>query len=225
MGTPSRMTAFLVFGCRVLNTLLKKGGNKTDIWGGMTPFKPKSFSMTIIDQKYFSWLTIGLISVTYGSFGWYIASSSRGWTPLIIAQARAWGWEGLLTGLGLAEEDVVVILLHVMALLAIFAITLGLMAPVTLVTIFFSSSFKSDVRSILSILLWSFAVVVMLRWFSYFARLLLLICAAILGKLELQDREYPQWQVLTVIAVTCLGSFVLGVLGYNSIDRLFYSSL
>lgn len=63
----------------------------------------------------------------------------------------------------------------------------------------------------------------MLRWIIYFAQLFLLVCAAILGKLELQKQVSSQWKVVLYLMLICLGGFSLGLGSYYGLrDRLMF---
>jgi hypothetical protein len=154
----------------------------------------------------FPWLSLSLVMLTYGTFGWYIANADSSWGHWLFEQGEAWGWA--------LEEGYFYIGIHLMAILSIAMISLALTAPVTLMTIFLGSWLRSDLKSIISILLWSFAFVLMLRWFGYFVRFMILFSAAILGRLELQRAGYNGWQIFTVLTSLCILGFGLGVFGY-----------
>ncbi len=153
---------------------------------------------------------IVLVVLTYASFGWYIAQSASIWTVWLAEQGEVWGW--------VVEEDTIFLLLHIFAGTLVLLITASLIAPVALITVVFGSSFKSDSKAIIAVLLWSFVVVVMLRWIAFSAHLFLLFAAAILAKLELQKLGYSQWKVISILIVICLGGFVLGLLGSYNFD-------
>lgn len=155
----------------------------------------------------FPLLSLIIVLVTYGVFGWYVGESIATWTHSLGEQSRTWGWA--------VEDQAVFLGLHILAAIVIVLITSSLAAPVALITIVFGSGFKSDNRAIIAVLFWSFAVVVILRWINYFVRFLILLSAAILGKLSLQNRGMPQWQVLLILGVICLGGFSVGLLSFD----------
>ncbi|MGK7886010.1 MAG: hypothetical protein AB4057_15475 [Crocosphaera sp.] len=154
----------------------------------------------------FPFLCLAIVVVTYGTFGWYVGSSAVTWSHWFTNQGEAWGW--------VLKEDAIFLLLHVLAAGVVLLITASLAAPVAIITIVFGSSFKSDTKAIVAVLLWSFVAVVMLRWIGYFSRIFLLLSAAILAKLELQKLGYAQWLVMLLLILICLGGFALGLLGY-----------
>ncbi len=158
----------------------------------------------------FPLLSLSVVFATYCVFGWNVGSAASTLTHSMVEQGRTWGW--------LLEENAVFLGLHIMAGVLVLMITASLAAPVAIITVVFGSGFKSDTRAMVAVLLWSFAVVVMFSWLNYFVRFLVLLCAAILGKLELQSQGYPQWQVLLTLMIICLGGFGLGLVafyGYN----------
>ncbi|WP_107667593.1 hypothetical protein [Cyanothece sp. BG0011] len=153
---------------------------------------------------------IAIVMLTYGSFGWYVAQSASPWSHWLASQGEAWGW--------VLEDDTIFLLLHIFAGTLVLVITASLIAPVAIITILFGSSFKSDNKAIIAVLLWSFVVVMMLRWIAISAHLLLLISAAILAKLELQKLGYSQWKVMSILVFICLGGFTLGLLSSYHVD-------
>ncbi len=153
--------------------------------------------------------------MTYGAFGWLVEENNPLFQGIILEQGRRWQWHQILHWIHLTEEAATIGLVYILAAINILAIVMGLIAPVTLITIAFGSSFQSDAGSIISILLWSFAVVFLIRWVGYFAQLLLLVCAAILVKLDLQDNGYSNWQVSSAIALLSFLGFILGIVGHK----------
>ena len=154
----------------------------------------------------FPFFSLSIVLLTYGAFGWYVGSSVSDWSHWLAIQGESWGW--------FFDEETIFLLLHIIAGCFVLLITASLMAPVALVTILSGNAFKSDNRAMISVLLWSFAVVIMLRWIMYFAQFFLLLGAAILGKLELQKQPYQQWQVLSLLGLICLGGFGIGLASY-----------
>ena len=59
------------------------------------------------------------------------------------------------------------------------------------------------------------AVVFIFHKWAVFSRVLILLAAAILGRLELQETGYNRWQVFLMITILCLGSFGLGIWTYH----------
>ncbi len=163
----------------------------------------------------FPFFSLAIVILTYSSFGWYVGSSAISWSHWLAEQGETWGW--------FLKDQTIFLLLHVIAGFVVLLIAASLAAPVAIITLIFGSSFKSDSKAMIAVLLWSFAVVLMLRWVANFSHFLLLICAAILAKLELQKLNNSHWQVMSILILICLGGFVLGLLGYYEF-RLFFIS-
>lgn len=152
------------------------------------------------------WLSPGLLLLTYSIFGWIVAASTLKWSYGIAERATAWGW--------ILEEDLAQAVLYVLSLLAIATISVILTFPAALLTFFLFSSLRSDFKAMVWMLVWAFAFVVMLRWFEYFTRLLILVCAAILARLDLRAAGYNSWQTFAILMLLCLGGFALGISSY-----------
>ncbi|ACK71914.1 conserved hypothetical protein [Gloeothece citriformis PCC 7424] len=161
--------------------------------------------------KKFPWLSLVLLLATYGVFGWYVEQSKSLWNSWIIEQGRGWGWT--------IEEDLLGISLYVVSGAVILAITFGLTAPVALLTFFMGSPLKNDVRAMFSVLVWAFAVVIIICWLQFFAHLLLLISAAILGRLALQEWGCKTWQASLIISLLALSSFMVGLFVSSELGR------
>ncbi|HAC63081.1 MAG TPA: hypothetical protein DCF68_05960 [Cyanothece sp. UBA12306] len=151
-------------------------------------------------------LSLCLVFATYSVFGWNVGNSAASLTHVLVEQGESWGW--------LLKDDLVFLGLHILAGIVVLVITTSLIAPVAIITIVFGSGFTSDNRAMIAVLLWSFAIVLMFSWLTYFVRLLVLLCAAVLGKLQLQSKGYPQWQVITMLIIICLGGFASGLAAF-----------
>ncbi|MFM1842886.1 MAG: hypothetical protein RLZZ490_1624 [Cyanobacteriota bacterium] len=151
-------------------------------------------------------VSIALVIITYAVFGWSIAASSIVWTQELHEQLKALEW--------VVEEQTILLLIHGFALLAITLTTLALTAPITLMTYFVGSWVQSEARSMVSMVLWSFLFVIALRWFNHFTTFLVLLCAAILGRIELRYVGLNQTQALSLLTLICLASFSGGAYGY-----------
>ncbi|MGH7998498.1 MAG: hypothetical protein ACREPR_03480 [Brasilonema sp.] len=156
--------------------------------------------------KKFPWLSLGILLVTYGVFGWIFTQSSLVWSQWLIGQGQAWGWS--------LREDWIFIDIHLLAIAIIVLVTLALTAPITLLTTFIGHSLKSDAKAFISMLMWSLAFSIILCWFVYFVRLLVLLAAAMLARLELRTKGYNEGQTFILLILFCLGGFVLGVFSF-----------
>ncbi|ACK65293.1 conserved hypothetical protein [Rippkaea orientalis PCC 8801] len=159
----------------------------------------------------FPLFSLSLVFITYGVFGWNVGSSATVLTHYLVEQGKTWGW--------LFQEEGVFLGLHILAGMLVLMITASLAAPVAIMTVIFGSGFKSDNRAMIAVLVWSLAVVLIITWLQYFVRFLVLLCSAILGKLELQNQKYPEWRVLLTLTIICLGGFALGLLAFYGYHR------
>lgn len=151
-------------------------------------------------------LSLILLVVAYGLFGWHTASQSMAWSRLLLEETESWK-----TGL---QEETLIWGIHLLALATIVITSLALTAPIALMTFFVGSCVKSEIQSAVSILVWSFIFVLMLRWFDFFANFLVLIAAAILGRLELRSLGLNRPIALCLLTIICLASFSSGAYSY-----------
>jgi hypothetical protein len=156
--------------------------------------------------KKFPWLSLCLIVVVYGVFGWIVARSSVNWSEELVEQGKAWGL--------VLDDEYATFIIDLLGIALILAIAVGLTAPIALITICFGIWLRSETKAWFSILAWAFAVVFIIRWINYFAKFLLLLCAALLGRLELQATGYNNWQTFTILSLISLGGFGGGVLSF-----------
>jgi hypothetical protein len=148
------------------------------------------------------WLALCLVILSYSVVGWYAAS----WTDILslwlVKQGESWGW--------LVREDTASAFIQISEVAIVCLIAIALTAPVALVTVLVGSGLKSDTKALISMLGWSIILVMIIRWFHYFVHLLVLFCAAILGRLELQRVGYNKWQVISILLGCCLAGMGLG---------------
>jgi hypothetical protein len=155
-------------------------------------------------RKKFPWLSLCLVVLTYGAFGWAVAQSSLVWREWIVQRAQD-------LGVSVADESALIIV-DVLGAILILSIAIALSTPIALLTVFFGTWYKSETKAWVSILGWAFATVFIIRWIDYFARFLVLLCAALLGRLEFQTAGYSNWQTFVIMTLTCLSGFGIGVL-------------
>jgi len=156
--------------------------------------------------KTFPWLSLSVMLITYVVFGWHIAGASINWSHSIVVQTN-----GL--GLGLKDESLM-LAIHLFAILVIVLTSLALTAPLTLMTFFVGSWMKSEFQSIIAMIAWSFLLVLILRWFNIFIQFLVLLSAAILGRLELRYIGYSRSQTVWLLTILGLIGFGSGAMSY-----------
>jgi len=141
-----------------------------------------------------------LIPSVYGVFGWSIAHERLSWSDWLLARGDEMNWT--------LTSEWLEIIIYILAVGVILSIALGLTLFSHLMPLFFRSWFKNDISAVLSILGWSLAVVFIFHKWAVFSRVLILLAATILGRLELQE-------VFLMLTILCLGSFGLGIWAYN----------
>jgi hypothetical protein len=152
-------------------------------------------------------LLIFLIPSVYGVFGWSIAHERLSWSDWLIARGDEMNWT--------LTSEWLEIIIYALAVVIVLSIALGLTLFSEQISVIFSSWVKTDTRAIFSILGWSLAIVFIFHKWAVFSRVLILLSATILGRLELQEAGYNRWQVFLILIFLCLGSFGLGIWAYN----------
>ena len=133
-------------------------------------------------MKKLPWISLLLLLSTYGVFGWLITTSDK---------------SGLLWLLGAAYT---------------LLINSALTAPWALLQGFYASFLQSDSRAFASVIIGAFVAVVFIHWSETFIRILVLICASALARLDLQTESYGKWLAFGILLVVSLTGFGLGVL-------------
>lgn len=131
--------------------------------------------------KKLPWISLLLLVFTYAVFGWLISATDFSWI--------VWGVAAVYT------------------LLIAFVLT----APLRLMKSFYTSWLQSDVRAFMSVIFAAFVAVIILCAFRIFIRIVVLIAAGALVRLDLQTAGYREWQAFGILAVFSLAGFSLGI--------------
>lgn len=148
------------------------------------------------------WFTLSLVVLSYSLIGWHAASWSSLLSVWLVEEGQSWGW--------LLRQDAASAIIQIAEVVILCLISLALTAPVAIITLFVSTGLRSDAKALISLLGWSIIIVLIIRWFHYFVHLLVLFCAAILGRLQLQQLGYNRWQVTSILVSCCLAGIGLG---------------
>lgn len=157
--------------------------------------------------KNFPWLTLFLLLLVYGVFGFFVGKYSPRLGHWLAEQSQIWGWS-------LTEEIAIKLVLGLGAVF-VLGFTLLLAIPMALTKLFVGNSLKSDDQAILAFLGWSLAAVFFFRWFGYFLQILILVAATLLARLDLQRNGLKEWQIFGILVLVCLGGFELGMLIFS----------
>jgi hypothetical protein len=129
------------------------------------------------------WASLGMIVLTYGVFGWLMSASLISpWLP----------WFGTF---------------YIM--LVIIVLTL---LPLRNLQKKLDYWLQSKLRSLITLILGAFAVVVIFSWIELFMRILVLIASALLVRIDLIAKGLSKGQIFLVLLTFGLGSYGLGVL-------------
>ncbi|NEQ29321.1 MAG: hypothetical protein F6K28_62435, partial [Microcoleus sp. SIO2G3] len=83
---------------------------------------------------------------------------------------------------------------------------------------FYSGWLQSDTKAFFSVIFGAFLAVIVLSWLEVVVRILVLLAAGALVRLDLQTANYGEWQAFGIICATSLCGFTLGVI----MHQLFY---
>lgn len=135
--------------------------------------------------KKLPWASLLLLVFTYGLFGWLVSAKDISW------------------------------LLWLMGGVYVLLIALALTAPFRLIRSFYTSWLQSDTRAFLSVIFGALVAVVIINWLAIFIRILVLVSAAALVRLDLQTAGYTKWQAFGILLTVSLAGFGLGVLAQH----------
>lgn len=138
-----------------------------------------------------------LLLFTDSIFGWLIAASQ-----LLVDSDKA----GFLWLLGAGY---------------VMLIVLALTAPLTMIQTVYSSWLKSDTRALLSIIFSAFLAVILIRWIQIFIRILVLLSAGALVRIDLQVAGYTPLQAFKILTVFSLTGYGLGIIAHQLVIKIF----
>mgnify|MGYP000338335138 CR=1 FL=1 len=129
------------------------------------------------------WISIGMMVLTYGVFGWLMAAS-------LVSPWLPW--------LGACYITIVII-----------GLTL---VPLRNFRTKLDYWLQSKLRSLISLIGGAFAMVIIFSWLELFMRILVLIAAAFLVRIDLISQGLSRKQIFCFLGTCALGSYGLGVL-------------
>ncbi len=148
-------------------------------------------------MKKLPWPSLLLLLFTDSIFGWLIAASQ-----LLLDSDKA----GFLWLLGAGY---------------VMLIVLALTAPLTMIQTVYSSWLKSDTRALLSIIFSAFLAVILIRWIQLFIRILVLLSAGALARIDLQVAGYTVFQAFKILTVFSLTGYGLGIIAHQLVRVIF----
>ena len=142
-----------------------------------------------------------LLLLTYVAEGWMYGS----WINRFLEQKSLLNSFSELTRFGL---------LYGAAVAGIVLLVFVFTSPVSLMTLGLNNWLKSDTRAIISIFIGAFAFAILVQRVHYFARLLVLVSAVFLLKLDLQLSGYSRWLCSLILTILCWLGFSGGILAF-----------
>jgi len=142
-----------------------------------------------------------LLLLTYGAEGWMYGS----WINRILKQENILNFVTELSRWGI---------LYGAAVTGIVLLVFIFTSPVSLMTVGLNNWLKSDSRAFISIFLGAFTFAILVQRVDYFARLLVLIAAVFLVKLDLQLLGCSRWLCSLILAILCWFGFSGGILAF-----------
>jgi hypothetical protein len=135
------------------------------------------------------WASIGMMILTYGVFGWLMSAS-------VVSHWLSWFGTFYIT-------------------IVITALTL---LPLRNLQKKLDYWLQSKLRSLITLVVGTFTVVVIFSWLELFIRILVLIAAALLVRIDLIAQGLSKGQIFLVLITFGLGSYGLGVLIHEQLS-------
>ncbi len=154
--------------------------------------------------KKIPWLSLSILILAYGTFGWTYAS----WAVKFIDQGKLLYW--------IVEKDIFTILIYGLGSFWVLIVALAFTAPIALMTISIGSWFNSDARAFMSIILGAMAFALIVQWLDLFSRFFVLLASAILVRIDLRTAGLSMWISLLIIGCFCLLGFGGGIIAFIS---------
>lgn len=148
-------------------------------------------------MKKLPWHSLLLLLFTDSIFGWLIGASEL----LLESDKDLFLW---LLGAGY-----------------VMLIVLALTAPLTMIQTVYSSWLRSDTRALLSIIFSAFLAVILIHWIQLFIRILVLLSAGALARIDLQVAGYTPLQAFKILAVFSLTGYGLGIIAHQLVRVIF----
>ena len=170
--------------------------------------------------KKLPWTSLLLLVFTHAVFGWLISVEAHSlWHSTVKDHSIVGKHKDTLTSLWFGGVhptlwDVSWWLL-LMGIVCILFISFALTAPFKLIKTCYSSWLQSDFRAFMTIIVGSFLVVIIIGSLNVFVRILVLVAAGILARIDLQTRSCSEWQAFWLLSIFALIGYSLGIITQN----------
>ncbi|NES22104.1 MAG: hypothetical protein F6K41_25065 [Symploca sp. SIO3E6] len=166
--------------------------------------------------KKLPWTSLLLLIFTYVVFGWLVSVEAHSvWQHTVKNHSLVGAHKSILTllwveGVNLNLWDVPWWLL-LKGIVYMVLISLVLTAPFQLIKTCYDRWLQSDFRAFISVIVGSFLLVIILGSLDVFVRILVLIAASALARLDLQTASYGEWQAFWLLSMVSLIGYSLGI--------------
>ncbi|NEP10614.1 MAG: hypothetical protein F6K14_10450 [Symploca sp. SIO2C1] len=167
--------------------------------------------------KKLPWTSLLLLVFTHAVFGWLVSVQAHSvWQNAIEDYSTIGEHRSTLTSLWFAGAyptlwDISWLLL-LKGIVYILLISLALTAPFQLIKNCYSSWLQSDLRAFMSVIVGSFFGVIIIGSLDVFIRILVLIAASALVRIDLQTANYSEWQAFWLLSLVSLTGYSLGII-------------
>ncbi|NET58774.1 MAG: hypothetical protein F6K47_22280 [Symploca sp. SIO2E6] len=157
-----------------------------------------------------------LLIFTHAVFGWLVSVEAHGvWQSTVKHQSTVVDYDSPLALLWMGGVHPT----HwnvfwwplVKGIVCILLISLALTAPFKLIKTCYSSWLQSDFRAFMSVIVASFLGVMIISSLNVFVRMLVLIAATALARVDLRTANYSEWFAFWLLSIVSLFGYSLGL--------------
>jgi len=161
--------------------------------------------------KKFPWTSWILFLVTYAVFGWIAGSENFFLSHFISNQMKLWGaGPFVIEHIYWIQNSIKIVETSL-----IFVITLFLSDSLRVLNTVIRKPFSSNVLTFFYILLWSSLIPVILAWFSYFIRFIIILAAALLLRIDMQRYGFKHSITTLVVCLSGIIAFMFGLVVFQ----------
>jgi len=167
--------------------------------------------------KKLPWTSLLLLVFTHSVFGWLVSVEAHSvWQHAVKNHIMLGEHKSTFNSLWIGGVNPTLwdfswwVLLK--GIFCILLISLALTAPFKLIKTFYSSWLQSDLRAFISVVVGSFFAVIIIVSLDVFVRILVLIAAAALARIDLRTPSYSEWQAFWLLSVVSLSGYILGII-------------
>ena len=157
--------------------------------------------------KQLPWLSLSFLLLSCSIVDSFLLGLIPGWSIWLLKLGQSLGWS-------FSEAIVSQLLTFLVVGLSLFVV-IAFTTPIAVMRLLMGRWLESDQKTLSTALVWTLIIVVLFCWIEHFVHFLLLLASAVLARLDLQTAGYNEWQMLIILALTCMLSFGLGWLTFT----------